>query len=42
MFETLEKGWIQEKNFLGEGVATELFDSNCLEGAISFARKKHL
>ena len=41
MFETLES-WIQDKNYLGEGVAAELFDSNCLEGAMSFARKKHL
>ena len=42
MYETIGKGWIQDRDFLGEGIASELFDAPCLEGARSFARRKHL
>ena len=42
MYETIEKGWVQDRDFLGNGIASELFNAPCLDGARSFARRKHL
>ena len=42
MYETIEKGWVQDRDFLGNGIASEMFDAPCLDGARSFARRKHL
>ena len=42
MYETIEKGWVQDRDFLGSGIASEIFDAPCLDGARSFARRKHL
>ena len=42
MYETIEKGWVQDRDFLGNGIVSELFNAPCLDGARSFARKKHL
>ena len=42
VYENIKSGWKQDRDFLGAGVAANVFDSDCLEGARSYARKKHL
>ena len=42
IYDSVKAAWEQDKEFLGQGVAADIFDSSCLEGARSYARRKHL
>ena len=42
MYESVRAGWKQDKEYLGQGIAASVFDSNCLAGAKSYAKRKHL
>ena len=42
IYENVKAAWKQDKEALGQGIAADIFDSTCLEGARSYARRKHL
>ena len=42
VYENIKSGWKQDRDFLGDDVAAQVFDPDCLEGARSYAQRKHL